>query len=57
LHLRLAEAITAGSGLVPAHRQLLANPDIRLHNTYVSYETHEWTEFLGHRHDTTRRSA
>ncbi|GAB3000846.1 MULTISPECIES: hypothetical protein [Amycolatopsis] len=56
MHLRLAESITAGAGLVLAHRQLLAG-DVRLHNTYVSYETQEWTEFLGDRHDTTRRSA
>ncbi|WP_216211108.1 hypothetical protein [Amycolatopsis aidingensis] len=56
LHLRLAEAITAGAGLVLAHRQLLAG-DVRLHNTYVSYETHQWTEFLHDHHDQAVRSV
>ncbi|TKG60950.1 hypothetical protein [Prauserella endophytica] len=56
MHLRLAETITAGAGLVLAHRQLLAG-DVRLHNTYISYETHEWTELLKDRHDTTGRPA
>ncbi|WP_414944867.1 hypothetical protein [Amycolatopsis sp. cmx-11-32] len=56
MHLRLAEAITAGAGLVLAHRQLLAN-DVRLHDTHVSSETHEWAEFLEAQHANTRRSA
>ncbi|WP_020663105.1 hypothetical protein [Amycolatopsis benzoatilytica] len=56
LHLRLAETIAAGAGLVLAHRRLLAD-DVRLNNTYVSCETREWTEFLRDRHDTTGRSA
>lgn len=56
MHLRLADAITAGAGLILAHRQLLAG-DVRLHNTYLSYETSRWTEFLQDHHDTTRRSA
>jgi hypothetical protein len=55
LHLRLAEAITAGAGLVLAHRQLLAH-DVRLHDTHASTETHEWAEFLEAQHDETRRS-
>ncbi len=56
MHLPIAEAITAGTGLILGHRQLLAN-DVRLHNTYVSYETSRWTEFLHDHHNKTRRSA
>ncbi|UUV28589.1 hypothetical protein NQK81_27840 [Amycolatopsis roodepoortensis] len=57
LHLRLAEAITSGAGLVLAHRRLLANPDVRLHDTYVSAETQEWNEYFENQHNATRRSA
>lgn len=57
LHLRLAEAITAGAGLVLTHRQLAATPGVRLHNTHVSHETHQWTEFLKGHHDTTRTTT
>ncbi|AIG80490.1 Hypothetical protein AJAP_38520 [Amycolatopsis japonica] len=57
LHLRLAEAITSGAGVVFAHRHLLANPDVRLHDTYVSGETQEWNEYFESQHNATRRSA
>ncbi|GLY70270.1 hypothetical protein [Amycolatopsis taiwanensis] len=56
MHLRLAEAITAGAGLVAAHRQLLAH-DVRLHDSYLSYETRQWTEFLQIHHDHPGRTA
>ncbi|WP_242578945.1 hypothetical protein [Amycolatopsis sp. 195334CR] len=52
LHLRLAEAITAGTEMVLAHRQLLAS-DVRLHTTHVGSEASGWTEFLRDRHTTT----
>ncbi len=57
MHLRLAEAITAGASLVLAHRELLANPDVRLHNTYVSAETRHWNEFIEAQNNATRRPA
>ncbi|QFU86740.1 hypothetical protein [Amycolatopsis sp. YIM 10] len=52
LHLRLAEAITAGTEMVLAHRQLLAS-DVRLHTTHVGSEASGWTEFLRDHHNTT----
>ncbi|WP_410658344.1 hypothetical protein [Amycolatopsis sp. lyj-112] len=57
MHLRLAEAITAGASLVLAHRQVLANPDVRLHNTYISAETERWNEFIDAQNNTAGRSA
>ncbi|MBB5856427.1 hypothetical protein ACFQ05_26470 [Amycolatopsis umgeniensis] len=57
MHLRLAEAITAGVSLVLAHRELLANPDVRLHDTYISAETRHWNEFIGAQNSTTGRPA
>lgn len=57
MHLRLAEAITAGAGLVVAHRQLLANPDVRLRNTPASYEARAWTALFEDQRDKTGRSA
>ncbi len=57
MHLRLAEAITAGAGLVLAHRQLLANPDVRLNDTYISAETRPWNEYLENQHNPTGRIA
>ncbi|MEU3622555.1 hypothetical protein BS329_03620 [Amycolatopsis coloradensis] len=57
MHLRLAEAITAGAGLVLAHRQLRANPDVPLHDTYISAETRPWNEYLKNQHNPAGRSA
>jgi len=57
MHVSLAEAITAGAGLVLAHRQLLANPDVRLHNTPASSEAHAWTALFEDQRDKTGRLA
>ncbi|MGW4826283.1 hypothetical protein ACWEOG_01785 [Amycolatopsis japonica] len=57
MHLRLAEAMTAGAGLVLAHRQLLADPDVRLRSTYISAETRLWGEYFENQHDPARRPA
>lgn len=57
MHLRLAEAVTAGAGLVLAHRHLLANPDVRLRDTQVAAEARSWDEYLEVQHDPAARPA
>ncbi|MFI7122674.1 hypothetical protein [Amycolatopsis sp. NPDC049868] len=57
MHLRLAEAVTAGAGLVLAYRHLLANPGARLHDTHVGAEARSWDEYLEGQHDPTGRPA
>ncbi|OXM44501.1 hypothetical protein [Amycolatopsis alba] len=57
MHLRLAETITAGASLVLAHRQLRANPDVPLYDTYINAETRPWNEYIKNQHDPAERSA
>ena len=48
-HLRFAEVITEGSGLVVAHSQAAANPGTNLHRTYVYGEAAAWDDFIAGR--------
>ncbi|MFD5089875.1 hypothetical protein ACFWMR_04700 [Amycolatopsis thailandensis] len=57
MHLRLAEAITAGAGLVLTHRHLLANPDVRMHAIYVGAESRRWDDYFESQHNPTGRNA
>ncbi|WP_329072705.1 hypothetical protein [Amycolatopsis sp. NBC_01480] len=56
LHLRLAEAITAGAALIAAHRRLLADPEVRT-SPHLEDEVRHWAGFFRTQHDTTRRTA
>lgn len=56
MHLRLAEAVTAGATLLTAHRQLLADADVSVADARLSHEAYQWLEFLDNRR-VGRRSA
>lgn len=46
MHLRIAEAMTAGAHVVADHHPLLAQADVRVAEACLSHETYRWTEFL-----------
>lgn len=56
MHLRLAEAVTAGVTLLATHRPLLAEADVSAADARLSHEAYQWLEFLD-RHRADRRSA
>ncbi|ANN21120.1 hypothetical protein SD37_39740 [Amycolatopsis orientalis] len=57
MHLRIAEAITSGAGLVFAQHHLLANPNARPPYTHAGAETQLWNEHFESQHDPTGRPA
>ncbi|MFI9452496.1 hypothetical protein [Amycolatopsis sp. NPDC052450] len=57
MHLRLAEAITAGAGLVLTQHHLLTSPNGRPPYTHAGAETQLWNEHFESQHDPTRRPA
>ncbi|MGH8917909.1 MAG: hypothetical protein ACRDZY_09985 [Acidimicrobiales bacterium] len=56
LHPRLAEAISAGAGLVATHRRLLADPEVRT-SPYLDHETACRAGFFHNQQNTNRRTA
>lgn len=56
MHLRLAEAITAGAGLVATNLRLKADGLLRL-DVYVGSVAYQWNALIGDIHGTSRRTA
>jgi hypothetical protein len=56
MHLRFAEVLIAGGGLVATHLRLKGD-DFRLLNVHIGSEAHQWNDMLAELHATSRATS